>query len=96
MDKQATIITVSYNSWDYLLINYRLLEKTDCLSYEWIIVNNRPENHEEKEESAYKLLKEKKNIQIINGIEQSFLIKGLCTKKWFKGVHHAFLLVSVE
>ena len=63
MTEQTTILTVSYNSWDYLLLNYQLSIKTNSEDLKWIIINNKPEDESEKKESYYELEKQK-NIKI--------------------------------
>ena len=48
LNREVTILTVSYNSWHYILLNYLLSQKRQELTLNWIIVNNRPLREEEK------------------------------------------------
>ncbi len=86
---KPTILTVSYNSWNYLWINYKLLEKNAGRDFDLIVINNKPSCEEDKRDTYY-LLNNKKNVTIIDGVERDLLVRGLNTKKGGCSVHHAF------
>ncbi len=89
MGHSATILTVSYNSWGYLYLNYILSQKMGCQECQWIIVNNRPSMNDEKK-LYYKKLSEKNNVKIVSGINKEDLLMQLNNRGHSASFHHGW------
>ncbi len=90
MSNQVSILTVSFNSWRYLLLNYNLLQKLGFSDVKWIIVNNTPELNINS--PAYNYLSNRPNVLILDGIEKHILKKNLNITQAEGSFHHGFAL----
>ncbi len=86
-----TIISVSYNSWDYLLLNYKLTVNSGCTNVNWLILDNKPSSLDKKKES-YIILSRKNNVKIIPGIEHDDKRLDLFEANFRSAAHHTYAI----
>ncbi len=84
-----SFITVSYYSWEYLLINYNLFNSKNNFKVNWIIVDNQPYILKDQNK-AYKELESKSNVFIVEGINENSQELSLHEKNSKGSAHHAY------